>query len=363
MRVRELLREAWIAAITRLAPTLAVAVLAAAMCVTTLTTVGRTAAAEAQILARLDSAGARLIVVTDAQQQGLLTPAALAATDSLDTVERSVGLTSPVDVVSGRVGAGGTKVPTWRVLGDIEQAATLTAGRWPAVGEVVVSERALRTLGLDAPIGYVTTPTEELAVVGTFTARPPFDQLDVGAIGRASDPTTPATTLSVVVDTADQAAATQQALLGIVAPPNIQDLTIQSPATLAQLQADLGDDIGRYGSSLTLLVLGAGAALVAVVVLVDVLVRRSDLGRRRALGASRSVIVGLVVLRTAYAAGLGAVLGVVAGWGIARWSAVAVPWDFAGAVGVLALLCAVAASAPFAVGAARQDPVRILRTP
>lgn len=41
-------------------------------------------------------------------------------------------------------------------------------------------------------------------------------------------------------------------------------------------------------------VLGAGALLVAIVVLADVFVRRKDLGRRRALGT----IVALVIART-----------------------------------------------------------------
>ncbi len=134
MRGQDLLREAWTTVVTRRVPTLMVAVLAAAMCLTTLLTVGRTAAAEAQVLARLDEAGSRLLVLTDRHGAGLLTEGVVDVVASLGTVERAVALTTPIDVTAGVVGAGGTKVPAWTVVGDIAGAVTLTAGRWPQPG-------------------------------------------------------------------------------------------------------------------------------------------------------------------------------------------------------------------------------------
>lgn len=269
------------------------------------THVGRTAAAQAQLTARLDSAGARLIVLTDVRQQHLLPPDIVHLTAGLNTVDRAVGLGSPVDAVSSRVGPGGVKVPTWQVIGDPHQVADLTSGRWPRARKVIVADAAMPSLGLDGPVGYGVAGDTELAVVGTYAARDPFTQLDAGAVGPAEDPATTASTLHVVVRSAGQAAATLSAVLAIVAPPQTQDVTVQSPVTLAELQDGISADVGTYGYSLSLLVLGAGAPLVAVVVLIDVLVRRADLGRRRALGVTRDDIVSLLVLRTAFAAAIG----------------------------------------------------------
>lgn len=363
MRLRELVREAWLSTVTRLAPSIAVVLLAAAMCLTTLVTVGRTAAAESQVAARLDSAGARLIVLTDARQQGLLPPEIVQLTAALNTVEGAVGLTSPVDVVSGRVGEGGIRIPAWQVIGGLDQAVALTSGRWPQPGEVIVADAAVPELGLDGPAGYVTGGDTEWAVVGTYTARDAFPQLDAGAVGPARDPGEVASTLHVVVGSTAQASATQAAVLALVAPPQTQDVTVQSPVTLAELQAQIGADVGAYGYSLTVLVLGAGAGLVAVVVLIDVLVRRADLGRRRALGATRGVIVSLVVLRTAFAAAAGVIVGEIAGALASDAIGLRAPLDFSIALGTLALLSALLAAVPFAIAAAMQDPVRVLRIP
>lgn len=64
--------------------------------------------------------------------------------------------------------------------------------------------------------------------------------------------------------------------------------------------------------------------------------RRADLGGRRGLGATRMTIIALVVLRTAYAALIGAVLGVVVMGGIITGRMDALPpVDFVIGVGIL----------------------------
>lgn len=60
-----LAREVAATAVAQRVSTMMVAFLAAAMCVTTLLTVGRAAAAEQQVAARLDAAGSRTLTVTD----------------------------------------------------------------------------------------------------------------------------------------------------------------------------------------------------------------------------------------------------------------------------------------------------------
>lgn len=362
MRLTELIAEAWRSGRARLAPSLAIALLAGAMCLTSLLTVGRTAAAEATLQDRLATAGSRLLIVTDQRQQQLLPTAIVSGTGALDSVERAVGLTTPVDVTAGHVGAGGIRVPAWAVLGPLDAVAELTSGRWPRPGELVVSSAAQTQLGLPGAYGYVTTGQQEYAIVGTYQTRAPFGQLAAGAIGPAS-PGDTAASLHVVVSNAGQAAATQTAVIALIDPPRAQDLQVQSPLALASLEEQLGGDLGRYGDQILILTVTGGVGLIAAIVLVDVLMRRSDLGRRRALGATRSTIIGLTIVRTLLAAAIGCLVGVATGFTISARAGEALPPAFAASVTVLAILAAAVGALAPAILAANQDPVRALRTP
>ncbi|MGO1403051.1 MAG: FtsX-like permease family protein [Flaviflexus sp.] len=91
--------------------------------------------------------------------------------------------------------------------------------------------------------------------------------------------------------------------------------------------------------------------------------RRADLGGRRGLGATRMTIIALVVLRTAYAALIGAVLGVVMGGIITGRMDALPPVDFMIGVGILSVIAPLVSTLPPAVYAAHRDPVGVLRTP
>ena len=359
---REGLATAW----ANKVPSVLVMFLVAVMCGATLATVGRTAAAEEQVADRLDAAGSRVLVVNDAQGQSLIPGVVVEQAAGLSVAERAVGVVIPVDVTNSVVGAGGTRVPAWAVVGDLSDVATLERGRWPGPGEALVSARGQLALGMDDPVGSVTlastTEVLDYNVVGSFTPREPFTDYAAGVLIAAPDGAV-ADSLHVVVTDSQVAATAQRAVLGLIAPPTFEAVTVQSPVSLAQLQEEVAGDLTTFGRSLLFGVLGAGALLVAIVVLADVLVRRTDLGRRRALGATRSVIIALVLGRTLAPAVLGAALGATAGlWVAARYSA-APPLEFTAGTATLALLAALASAVPPALFAATRDPVRVLRTP
>ncbi|HJE51020.1 MAG TPA: FtsX-like permease family protein [Tessaracoccus flavescens] len=346
-------------------PTALVAFLVAVMVAGTLATVGRTAAAEGQLEQRIDAAGSRQLVVIDARNRSHLNSTIVTQTAGLSTVERAVGLLSAIDTVSGPVGQGGDRVATWGVIGDIQALATLTEGRWPAPGEALVSEAAMTTLGFTHPFGWVTeaaTPsTREFSVVGSFTPREPFGDYGSGIIYNAGDAT--ASSLSVILNHASHAAHTQQAVLGLIAATDPSDLNVQSPIGLAELRDQVLGDFTAFGRTLLLGVLAAGSVLIAIVVLADVLVRRADLGRRRALGATRGTIIAIVTTRTIAPAIIGAALGIAAGLLIAERSGATPPAAFTAGVTILAILAAAASAIPPALFAATRDPVSVLRTP
>lgn len=362
MKPASLLREVWISTLARRIPAAMLAALAASMCVTTMLTVGRTASAETQVLARIDEAGSRTILVVD-KTDTLITPARVASIAALSTVERVVGLTVPRDVRSGIQGAGGVAVPAWEIVGDLHSALTVQRGRTPRPGEAVVSTTAAATLALDGLAGYLLRGGQQFPIVGVFTARAPFDDLDAGAVIIPTDPTTAAHTIQVITTDIDAVPLAQGLVLSVLAPTAPTDLQIVSPASLATLQAKVAGEFGVFSRQMLYFVLAAGGLLTMVVVLADTLISRVELGRRRALGAPRRIVVLLILLRTVLVATAGALLGTIFSLVFSLNWVVPVPLPFAAATAVLSILVAALSTLAPAVVAANQDPVRVLRTP
>ncbi|MDO5634803.1 MAG: hypothetical protein Q4G34_08035 [Micrococcus sp.] len=367
MRVAELFRDglstAWATKVT----SAVLAFIAASMCAATLATVGRTAAAEAAVLERIESAGSRMLVVTDAADAGLLSTPVLAAVSTLDAADAAVGLSRAQDVTVGQLSPGGPRAPLWGVAGDLEQVAELRSGRLPrASNEALILDGAAATLSVEGAAGWVRgvvagSAGADVTIVGTATARPGFEDLDAGLLAPLDASRSPAS-LRVLATDAAHAPGLQSAVLDLLraAPDQLQ---VSSPASLAALQAEVADDLGAFGRTLLVSVLAGGAVVMAAVVLADVLLSRKDVGRRRALGATRGVVVTVIALRT-----LAPVLvGVLAGVGVgvvmtARLDAVP-PGSFVLGTAVLVALSALLAALPPAVFAATRDPVRVLRTP
>ena len=360
-----MVREAWSTMWAAKVSSSLVLLLVATMCAASVATVGQTAAAEAQLLERLDSAGSRVLVITDSRGEDLVNATIVDHAAGLTTTERAVGVSMPRDVVNGVVGRGAPRVPAWGVYGDLTAVATLAQGRWPGPGEALVSIEAMDRLGLDEPVGWValasTTTVDDLSVVGSFVPREPFGDFAAGVLYPAD--AEPLDTMHVVFASAGQAGVAQDVILRLIAAPSPDALTVSSPLSLAALQEQVAGDLAGFGRTLLLAVLGGGAVLVATITLADVLVRRQDLGRRRALGATRTTILIMVVLRTMFAALMGAVLGGMVGVGITSWLNAIPPWDFTVGTAVLALVVAGLATIPPAFYAATRDPVRVLRTP
>ena len=363
MRIDELIAEAARTTWAQKVSSLIVALLAGAMCVTTLLTVGRTAAAEGQVAQRLEDAGSRHLVVADASATGFLSMSTVDVIASLNTVERVIGVSTTGDVTSALAGTGALKVPVRTVVGDLASAVDLVAGRWPAPGEALASATALDRLAFDAPVGAVRDATgATVPVVGRFTARAPYSDLAEGLVLAGASDTVP-TSLDIVVTSSSAGAATETAVLRILDRPDPRDVRITSPATLAEVQGVVMGDLGIYSRRLMVLVLTAGACLVAAIALADVMLHRKDLGRRRALGASRAVLIGLTVVRSVIAAIAGAGVGAGTATLALRASTLPLEVSFLTGTAVLAVLITAAATVPPAVLAAFRDPVEVLRTP
>jgi putative ABC transport system permease protein len=102
---------------------------------------------------------------------------------------------------------------------------------------------------------------------------------------------------------------------------------------------------------------------VALVLFAEVLTRRKDLGRQRALGARRSTVIMLLASRTAAAAGIGSILGLVVGLAYLASIDELPTLRFILGLAFLSILAPTLASVVPARWAAQRDPVLELRTP
>lgn len=363
MRFVELLKESWRSAVARRTSSWLILILVAAMCSSTVLTVGRSAAAQVQVRRAVEAAGSRLLEITDVKDQGLISPSVVAVIDGLSTVAVGVGLSSPTDVTNGFLRGSEEKVAKWRVSGDIHSAVHLTSGRWPTQGEVVMSDRAAHKLGVNDPAGFLEDAAQlQFPIVGTYEANSPFEQLDNGVI-EIPHSIDHVRSVVVLVNSAAEAQDAQKQILQLIPTNTVADLVIRSPLALGDLQAQIAQQVGTFGRALMLLVLAVGAVLIAIVVLADVLLTRNDIGRRAALGATRAVIVGLIVVRTVIPAAVGAAVVTFATTYILRLANQLVPINFALGVAVLGLFAATLGAIAPAISASRQDPVKVLRTP
>lgn len=347
MKPLSLLRESLVAAAAAKVSSLLTIAVVAAMCCASLLTVGRSASAAAEVAARMERAGARRLSVVDTASAGFVNSRTLAVVEDMSTVETANALGSPFDAVNGATGTGGERIPTWPVIGRIDSAVRIERGRMPQTGEALVSTMVLDRLGLAQPAGFLATPDGlvQYPIVGSFSPKAPFEDLQAGALVPASADTV-GRELRVVVDNIASASSTVSAIISTLSPPDPMEVRIESPTAIAETARDLNAQMTGYGRQLLLLILGVGGFFVAAVVLADVLIRRRDLGRRRTLGITRSDLATVVTSRTLAVAILGATIGCIAGWAVNNNIGSPTPAAFTAAVGVLAALGATMASIP-----------------
>ena len=364
-RPAALLREGVLTARAQPVATLTATLVVAMVCFVVLVTTGRAAAAERAVIASIDSVGTRLVTTTDNTGSAGIDPSAVDDVAGLAGVTWALGLGPAEDVANAdRPSAIGT--PMRAYVGPLPDEVTVTAGRLPrAPGEAVVSASAAAALGLLDGVGAVTSSGARVAVVGQVALNGPLATFD-GSVLRLAGPDSdlPLRYLYVVVDHADQAPDIARAIEAVLPVAEPSAVEIETSTGVLALRDVVAGTLGASARQLMAGVLGVGLVLTTVTMLGAVAGRRRELGRRRALGASRSAVVVLVLAQSAVAGVAGVLIGVAAGLAVARFMLDAMPSaGFVLGVAALALLVTLAGSAPPALAAALRDPVRILRVP
>ncbi len=349
---------------------------------------GISASSRADLLAELDALGTnRLEVQAGSSFTGgtaALSDDAIAMIRRIGPVQAATGITT-VDATVRRtdyVDEGETKGISVQATDSAfpeAAGATVAAGRfldaaterYPAI---VLGAEAAQRLGIQdldgAPAVYLSG--EWFDVVGILDAIPLLPNLDNAAfvgypVAEALFDTDPAPSTVYVVTEPDQVDAVR-AVLGATANPETPgeiEVSRPSDAIAAKSAAD---------DTLTALLLGLGGVALLVggigianVMVISVLERRTEIGVRRALGATRRHVRLQFLVEAVLLSALGGVIGVVLGTAVTygytevRDSVLSIPFTSLAAGAGAALIVGAAAGISPAARAARLPPADAIR--
>lgn len=341
---------------------LALTIISAGVVLVTLSTTGQTVGAERAVLARFDDAGTRAIQLVDNRAVPLVDHDELSAITRLDAVSWAIGL-GPIEDVRPAGLPGADAVPARRLVGDSPDLDY----RQPDTADTValVGAASQRALGLVAAAGVVESVTaRQYPVGGSFTATGALSDLAGSVLLVGGDPSTGLRRVTIEVTDAGSVQPVADALRALVGPPGPDGVEIEVSADLVLARDVVRGEFAGYGRGILTQALASGLALMIVAVLAGVNARRRDFGRRRALGASRGQLFGIVIAQSLWSSVPGVVVGAAVGSLAVRWLAGTWPgWQFPVAVALLTTMSAAAAAAVPAAVAAWRDPVSALRVP
>jgi putative ABC transport system permease protein len=347
---------------------------------------GISASSRADVLAQIDELGTDLLVVragNDLFGSGSHLPAestamvrrvgpvnAAASVSSLDTQvrrNRYVTTQNGLDVLVAEPG----------LLDTLD--ATMATGRWvdeqlgrlPTVVLGAVAAQRLGVLDLDeGPV--VTIGGVPFAVIGILDGLPLHPDLDRSVFigGEAAERFLGAEVIPTRIylrADPDQLDNVRTVLGRTVNPAAPNEVDVSRPSDALEARARVDEGLRRLLLGLGAVALVVGGVGVANVMVISVLERRSEIGLRRALGATRRHVAGQFVVESATLTTCGGLLGIAIGALVTAWYAdrqgwrLDVPLDVLGLAVATALVLGVLAGLYPALRAARLNPADAVR--
>ncbi len=364
-RLRAAIREALASARSQPVVSGVTIVMIAGMVIAVMLTTGRTVGAEQNVLSSIDDAGTRSIVIRAETAAGLRA-GVLDRLALIEGIEWAAAFGAAADATSAAV-SDGTRVPVRLAYGSHLERIGVPATIALPGSLAFASPKALDQLGLIDGSGAISTIAGvDYAVAGTLAVPDflaGFEPLVLVPQPFASADA-PVTVLIVIAERPDLVSPIATAVASVLAVDDPTRITVQTSETLAQLRAIVEGQLGSFSRGLVLIMLALTGLLTAVILYGLVMMRRKDFGRRRALGASRGLIILLLLCQTFTLAVAGVLVGTVAS--IIALLATNDPlpsFAFFAAAGILAITTAVVAAVIPAVAASRREPIKELRVP
>lgn len=357
---REAIASAW----AHKGSSVVVALVALAMTAATFLTAGRAAATEASVLASVDEAGPRLLTVNIANPAPGLDEATVQRIEELPGTEWVLALGAARDVRA--LGSSfGNNVAARTLLSPLPDLVMQDLGRMPLAGEAIIGRDAQERLQLAHPSGSIVDGGGARAIVGRFVADGALTGLGRLALVSADRAAAGdrATLLYILAEDATSVAPVERAVRSVAGVP-LDQLTVETSPELVDLSAVVSGAVGAFGRQLAIGAMLAGLVLISLTMILAMNSRRRDIGRRRALGASRSAIMALTLAEVAIPSVGGVAIGAcVSASALVAFGEPLPSLAFTGFATLLLALAGMTAAAPPAMLAARQEPVRILRVP
>lgn len=339
LRLRDLLRTAWLGATSRPQRT-TLAALGVALGIASLTALtGAAASNQAQLLTDLDRMGANLAIVSPATGPDdspvplpETAPAMLGRVDGVvdvgvfETPPESVNVYR-TDLVPGSE-TNGLQVAVARPDAFRAIGATLDAGRWfddatRSLPVTVLGRTAADRLGIAQPGDRVWIGGNWYGVLGILDSAGLATAIDTAAIlgdrwvQENFDGTSIGDISAVYVRAAPGQINTVRDVLAAAASPGSAFVRVDALTDLADARATADDSLSTLGVTLAGIALLVGAVGIANTMVVTILERRGEIGLRRSLGARPRHIAAQFITEAAALALIGGLAGLALGVGAA----------------------------------------------
>lgn len=363
-RSRALLREAGASAFSAPVISALVVIMIGSMCAAIVLTNGRSVASERAVLATIDNAGTRSITIT----------ARSGETFDSGLVERVLSLTEIEWVGASQFisDASNSQILDGHTVG----VRRLWASSWKRIGlpspqngsaSVYATDATLASLGLADGVGTIRARDGiEWFVAGTAQLPSFLAALGSSVLILEKERTTTERfdQITVLTRSTSHIEAIANVLGTLVNLDDPSKFTISASQQLAEVRSAIRGQLSEFGRNLALGITSITSVLTCSVMILSVMQRRRDFGRRRALGATRSLIAALIVAQTGGLSAIGAIAGIgVASTVLMTTDAPTPPLDYLAAVAVLAIQVSLVAAIVPAILASRRDPIRELRVP
>ncbi len=361
------LKEAWAMALSQRAASIATFAVVAGMCLAVLLTIGRTAGAERRLLADFDALGSRAVVIR-AEPSAAIDFSVVARISKIEQVSW-VGAFGPAMDVSNQHTGSETQVASRTILCSDRAMIGLPQATLPRTG--YATKNAAEALGTPTGVGFVGNAdgiNYDLAgtidLPGFLEEFTPLILVPLTEGKESENQPAPVALVVVLADDPANVTAVAQSAANMLSPVDPKGVSINTPKVLAELRTLVENQFGGFGRSLAVMLTMITALLVGVLMFALVMIRRKDFGRRRALGATRSLIVGLIAANTLIVATVAAFTGIAIAITVLIARQDPLPsWQFTLATAILAVAAAGLGAIGPGIVASRRDPLVELRVP